>query len=72
MIKQYLNKRFFSFLTLIFCSGSSLAMTLPIMSLYLLNEVHADRDELGNFFTVAAISGIVITQIIAKFSDSRL
>lgn len=47
-------------------------MTLPIMSLYLLNEVHADRDELGNFFTVAAISGIVITQIIARFSDSRL
>lgn len=69
MIKEYLNKRFFSFLILIFCSGSSLAMTLPIMSLYLLNEVHADKDQLGNFFTVSAISGIVVTQIIARFSD---
>ena len=72
MIKEYLNKRFFSFLILIFCSGSSLAMTLPIMSLYLLNEVHADKDQLGNFFTVSAISGIVVTQIIARFSDSKL
>jgi SET family sugar efflux transporter-like MFS transporter len=72
MIKEYLNKRFFSFLTLIFCSGSSLAMTLPIMSLYLMNEVHADGSQLGNFFIISAVSGIIVTQIIAKFSDSKL
>ena len=72
MLKSYLNQRFFAFIILIFCSGSSLAMILPIMSLFLTNEVGVNDFQLGLFFTCSSIFGIFVSQVIARFSDERI
>lgn len=72
MLRQFTDKRFFAFLGLTFCAGSSFAMVLPVLSLYLVKTVGAGSGQLGMFYTVSAVAGIVVTQILAKFSDGRI
>ncbi len=67
------NKLVFCFFMLLtYLSGTAAASFVPVMSIFLTDIVKATPTQVGTYFTVAAIVGIVVTQVLAKFSDKRL
>lgn len=64
-----MHSRFIVFMLLTYLAASALATYLPVMSLFLTNEIHATTNQVGIYFTVLSIVGIVVSQFIAKLSD---
>lgn len=60
------------FMLLTFLSGASIATFVPVMSLFLTDVVKANAVQVGAYFTISAVAGIIISQVLAKFSDGCL
>ena len=58
-----------SFMILTFFSGLGSALFIPTLSLFLTNEVHASPLSVGLFYTINACSGILLSQLLARYSD---
>lgn len=63
---------FWGFMLLTYLSGTAAATFVPVMSLFLTDDVRANPTQLGIYFTVLAVVGILVTQTIAKFSDKNM
>jgi SET family sugar efflux transporter-like MFS transporter len=59
-----------SFMGVTFLTGLAIAFLVPVLSLFLSDELHVRPLLVGAFFTANAIAGIVIGQILAHYSDS--
>ena len=60
-----------SFLIVAFLTGIAGALQTPTLSLFLSNEVHVRPAMVGFFFTGSAIIGILVSQILAGYSDKH-
>lgn len=60
-----------AFLLVAFVSGLAGALQTPTLSLFLSSEVHARPFMVGLFFTVNAVIGIVVSQLLGRYSDSK-
>ncbi len=60
-----------AFLVVAFFSGIAGALQTPTLSLFLSSEVHARPLMVGLFFTVSAVMGIAVSQLLAAQSDRR-
>ncbi|RAT17083.1 sugar transporter [Lonsdalea populi] len=60
-----------AFLLVAFLSGIAGALQLPTLSLFLSTEVHARPVLVGLFYTGNAVIGIVVSQLLASYSDNR-
>ncbi|GKX61555.1 sugar efflux transporter SetB [Pragia fontium] len=58
-----------AFLLIAFLTGIAGALQTPTLSLFLTTEVHTRPILVGLFFTGSAVIGIIISQIIASYSD---
>lgn len=65
------NRPSLAFLIVAFISGLAAAIQVPTLSLFLSSEVHARPFMVGLFFTVNAVAGILVSQILARYSDRR-
>lgn len=61
----------FSFLMVAFVAGLASALQTPTLSLFLSTEVQVRPFMVGLFFTVNAIAGIVVSQLLARQSDRQ-
>lgn len=59
------------FMLLTYLSGTAVATFVPVMSLFLTDFVKANSVQVGVYFTTAAVVGIIVTQLFAKFSDKN-
>lgn len=66
------RRNFLVYITLTFLSGTACATFLPVMSVFLKDSVGATPLQIGSYFTLTAIAGIVVTQVLAKFSDGKI
>lgn len=71
LIRRLPNLQASAFLLVAFFSGVAGALQTPTLSLYLSGEIHASPMLVGLFFTVNALAGIVVSQLLATFSDRR-
>ncbi len=53
-----------------FLTGLAIAFLVPVLSLFLSDELHVRPLLVGAFFTVNAVMGIIIGQVLAKYSDN--
>lgn len=60
-----------AFLVVAFITGLASALQTPTLSLFLSGEVHVRPFMVGLFFTVNAIAGIFVSQLIARYSDRQ-
>ncbi|MFP1762490.1 sugar efflux transporter [Lonsdalea quercina] len=60
-----------AFLLIAFLSGIAGALQLPTLSLFLSTEVHARPVLVGLFYTGNAVIGIIVSQLLASYSDKR-
>lgn len=60
-----------AFLIVAFVSGLAGALQTPTLSLFLTTEVHARPVMVGLFFTFNAVIGILVSQLLARYSDRR-
>jgi MFS transporter, SET family, sugar efflux transporter len=58
-----------SFMMVTFLTGLAIAFLVPVLSLFLSDELHVRPLLVGLFFTANAVVGIIIGQILAKHSD---
>ena len=65
-------KQSITYLVTSFFVGLSGAFIYPILSLYLIEEVHATPISMGILMTCMVLSGVVVSQFIAKKSDNGL
>jgi SET family sugar efflux transporter-like MFS transporter len=63
------NRRFQGLLATNFILGLTSAFTLPFLSLWATRDIGMSSAALGSFLTVSAVSAIVISQTIARWSD---
>jgi len=61
----------FAFLAVAFLTGIASALQTPTLSLFLTDEVQVRPAMVGFFFTGSAIIGILVSQFLARHSDSR-
>ena len=47
----------------------ALALFLPVTALYLADDVHASKFQIGMFFTVQGLFTIILSQFVARYSD---
>lgn len=59
-----------SFMGVTFLTGLAIAFLVPVLSLFLSDELHVRPLLVGAFFTVNAVMGIIIGQVLAKYSDN--
>ncbi|MBQ8706737.1 MAG: sugar efflux transporter [Succinivibrionaceae bacterium] len=57
------------YFVVIFFASSTMAMFLPVSSLFLSRGVGASGWEIGAFFTVHGVLSILVSQLVAKYSD---
>ncbi|RWR02667.1 sugar transporter [[Pantoea] beijingensis] len=69
--RQQPDLRSIAFLVVAFLSGIAGALQLPTLSLFLSTEVHARPFAVGLFFTGSAVIGIVVSQLLAAYSDRK-
>lgn len=62
---------FLSFMILTFFAGLGGAFFNPILSSFLANEVKVEPLAIGFFYTLNALVGIVVSQLLARYSDRR-
>lgn len=60
-----------SFMSLSFLSGIGAALFVPTMSLFLTREVGVSPFAVGVFFTINAVCGIAVSQLLARRSDRQ-
>jgi len=60
-----------AFLIVAFISGLAGALQTPTLSLFLSTEVHVRPFMVGLFFTLSAVIGIVVSQLLARYSDRK-
>ncbi len=60
-----------SFMSLAFLSGIGAALFVPTMSLFLTSEVGVSPFMVGVFFTINAVCGIAVSQLLARRSDQQ-
>ncbi len=60
------------FMLLTFLAGCAPGTYLPLLSLFLTEKLHASPFEVGLYFTMQAVLGIVVSQVLARLSDGRL
>lgn len=60
----------FAFLLIAFLTGIASAFQLPTLSLFLSQEIQTSPTMLGYFYAINALIGIVLSQLLAKFSDN--
>ncbi|WP_192458415.1 sugar efflux transporter [Musicola keenii] len=60
-----------AFLVIAFLTGTAGALQLPTLSLFLSTEVQARPFMVGLFYTGSAVIGIVVSQILAAYSDRK-
>lgn len=65
-------KQSITYLLTCFFIGLSTAFIYPILSLYLIEEVHATPISMGILITCMVLSGVLVSQYIAKKSDQGL
>ncbi|MDR0807414.1 MAG: sugar efflux transporter [Enterobacteriaceae bacterium] len=68
-IRQMTDLTSLSFLFIAFLTGMAGALQTPTLSLFLTTEVHTRPVLVGLFFTGSAVIGIIISQLIASYSD---
>lgn len=66
------SKQSIIYLLTCFFIGLSTAFIYPILSLYLIEEVHATPISMGILITCMVLSGVLVSQYIAKKSDKGL
>ncbi|WP_372882718.1 sugar efflux transporter [Psychromonas sp.] len=66
------SKQSITYLLTCFFVGLSGAFIYPILSLYLIEEVHATPISMGFLMTCMVLSGVVVSQYIARKSDQGL
>nr|WP_113868536.1 sugar efflux transporter [Brenneria salicis]NMN91308.1 SET family sugar efflux transporter-like MFS transporter [Brenneria salicis ATCC 15712 = DSM 30166]RBP59463.1 SET family sugar efflux transporter-like MFS transporter [Brenneria salicis ATCC 15712 = DSM 30166]RLM29727.1 sugar transporter [Brenneria salicis ATCC 15712 = DSM 30166] len=69
--RRHLDLTSSAFLVIAFLSGIAGALQLPTLSLFLLNEVQVRPFLVGMFYTGSAVIGIVVSQLLATYSDRR-
>lgn len=57
------------FMCVTFITGLAIAFLVPVLSIFLTDELHVRPLLVGLFFTVNAVTGIVVGQVIAHYSD---
>ncbi len=57
------------FMCVTFITGLAIAFLVPVLSIFLTDELHVRPLLVGLFFTVNAVAGIVVGQVIAHYSD---
>lgn len=60
-----------SFLVAAFIIGIAGALQAPTLSRYLAKEVQANPYQIGLFYSVNAIAGIVVSFLLAQYSDNK-
>ncbi|AKJ42350.1 sugar efflux transporter [Pragia fontium] len=68
-LRQMTDLTSLAFLLIAFLTGIAGALQTPTLSLFLTTEVHTRPILVGLFFTGSAVIGIIISQIIASYSD---
>nr|WP_321237922.1 sugar efflux transporter [uncultured Tolumonas sp.] len=58
-----------SFMGVTFLTGLAIAFLVPVLSLFLSDELHVRPLLVGAFFTTNAVMGIIIGQLLANYSD---
>lgn len=61
----------FAFLAVAFLAGIASALQTPTLSLFLTDEVQVRPAMVGFFFTGSAVIGILVSQFLARHSDTR-
>lgn len=59
-----------SFMGVTFLTGLAIAFLVPVLSLFLSDELKVRPLLVGAFFTANAVMGVIIGQILAKYSDN--
>ncbi|WP_032091967.1 MULTISPECIES: MFS transporter [Pasteurellaceae] len=65
------NTVIFTFLLIAFLTGIASAFQQPTLSLFLSQEIQAPPLMVGIFYSVNAVIGILLSQLVAKYSDTR-
>jgi SET family sugar efflux transporter-like MFS transporter len=68
-LRRKLDPASWAFLVVAFLTGTASALQVPILSLFLGNELGVRPYMIGLFYTVSAIAGIVVSQVLAHRSD---
>ncbi len=69
------EKNFFRFvlnMALTFVSGVAVATFVPVLSIYLTNQLQTTPFQTGLYFTTSAFISVIVSQILAKFSDGKV
>ncbi|MDG2938852.1 MFS transporter [Bisgaard Taxon 10/6] len=61
----------FAFLLIAFLTGTASAFQMPTLSLFLSREIQVSPLMVGIFYAVNAIMGILISQMVARYSDKQ-
>lgn len=69
--RWHLDGMSLSFMSVTFMTGMVAALMMPTLSLFLTNEVQVRPLLVGLFYTVNALTGIVVSQLLARRSDDR-
>ncbi|HBO39126.1 MAG TPA: MFS transporter [Pasteurellaceae bacterium] len=61
----------FAFLLTAFLTGIASSFQLPTLSLFLSQEINVSPIMVGNFYAINAVIGILLSQILARYSDKQ-
>ncbi|MDU8925355.1 MFS transporter [Pasteurellaceae bacterium LIM206] len=61
----------FAFLMIAFLSGIASSFQIPTLSLFLSQEIRVSPVMVGTFYSINAVMGIFLSQILAKYSDKQ-
>ncbi len=67
--KRFISTTALVYCFVIFCVSTTLALFIPVSSLFFSTELHCTPFATGAFFTVGGIMTIIVSQIVAKYSD---
>ncbi len=59
-------------MALTFVSGVAVATFVPVLSIYLTNQLQTTPFQTGLYFTTSAFISVIVSQILAKFSDGKV
>ncbi len=69
--RRFLNSVSAAFLLVIFMTGLAGALRVPALTVYLHNEVTSDPMLVGLFYSVNSLMAMILSQIVAYFSDKH-
>ena len=64
-----MSKTVFGYMFSMLFVSMALALFLPVTALYLADDVHASKFQIGMFFTVQGLFTIILSQFVARYSD---